>query len=222
MIKYYIDNIDLATKGIIVSNVKGLFNLPKLKDTLSVNYPSRNGIIVDLSKPIYDVRDIELSCYVKATSRLQFLTLTNELITQLFAKSNLRELRIDYESQKPLFYFVYLKDGLDIEHQAKWNYSNHIGQFSLKLIEPEPLKRVYIFNADNVLNARQLGFLYQEPTQQFTIYWGDGNFDVIRAGTSVSHVYAVDGIYYVSFVGMVNEIQGLVATETLETLWNLL
>lgn len=222
MIRYYIDSIDLSSLGITVSQAKGLFGLPKVKNALTISYPNRHGILVDLANPIYDVRSIELHCHLSASTRMEFLIRTNELVTTLFAKPNLRELRIDYDSQKPLFYYVYPNDGIAIERESKWDASRQLGQFVLKLTEPEPLKRVFIFEADNVQNSRQLQLQYEEPNQQFAVYWGDGTHNVVRTGTQVGHQYAADGNFYISIVGMVNEIQNLTATQELEVVWNLL
>jgi len=222
MIRYYIDSIDLSSLGITVSQAKGLFGLPKVKNALTISYPNRHGILVDLANPIYDVRSIELHCHLSASTRMEFLIRTNELVTTLFAKPNLRELRIDYDSQKPLFYYVYPNDGIAIERESKWDASRQLGQFTLKLLEPEPLKRVFIFEADNVQNSRHIQLAFDEPNQQFTVYWGDGSYDVVRAGSQIEHEYSTDGRYYISIVGMVNDIGSLTASQNLVVLWNLL
>lgn len=220
MIRYYIDNQELGSLGVNVSRVSGLFNLPKLKDVLKTSWPNRHGEVVDLSNPIYDIREIELECWIRATSRIDFMNKANQTLLNLFAKPNLRELRVEYDPGKPLLYYCYPAAGVNLNRESRWNASVQVGRFNIKLVEPEPLKRVYKFIANDVQNSRQLHMQFN-PSPLFTVFWGDGNFDVVTAGTQVDHYYQADGVYYVSIVGMVNQINGLVTLPELELIWNL-
>lgn len=217
MIRYSIDGVDLSSLGIIVQKAKGLFVMPKMKDPLKTSWPTRHGVLVDLSQPVYDVREITLECAIKADSRISFLTSLNSIIYTLLYKPNLRQLRVDLVEDKPLLYFCYMQDGLDVELATKWNEANHIGLFTLKLIEPEPLKRVYMFNAQE---QTQLSLQFN-TTSLFTIYWGDGAVSTVSSGTtSANHQYA-QGTYYIALVGMVNEIINLESYPNLILVWNL-
>lgn len=219
MIKYYIDRTDLQSLGINVSKSQGLFNLPKLRDTLKTTWPNRHGEIIELSEPIYDVREIELDCYMKAPSRLDFLVNLNNIIYTRFYKPQLRELKIELITGKPLLYYCYMPNGINMELATKWNTETHIGKFKLNLIEPEPFKRVFAFNA-NVQNSRQITLQY-DPSPQFTVYWGDGSYNVITSGTQINHQYQTDGTYYIALVGMIDHINNLVTLPETELIWNL-
>lgn len=221
MIQYYIDGQNLNGYGINVSRVTGLFDLPKLKDVLKISWPNRHGEVVDLSSPIYDVREIELDCWISASNRLEFLTRANAAMVNLFAKPNLRELKIIYEEDKPLLYYCYLPDGLGLTRQSKWDAALQVGRFTLKLVEPEPLKRIYRFSTASP-NSTQLRFDFFDSSPQFTVYWGDGSFDVVNSGTSVWHSYANEGDYLVAIVGMVGNIAGLITQSEIDIIWNLL
>lgn len=218
MIRYSIDGVDLSSLGIIVQKAKGLFVMPKMKDPLKTSWPTRHGVLVDLSQPVYDVREITLECAIKADSRISFLTSLNSIIYTLLYKPNLRQLRVDLVEDKPLLYFCYMQDGLDVELATKWNEANHIGLFTLKLIEPEPLKRVYMFNAQE---QTQLSLQF-DTTSQFAVFWGDGSFNIIAPGiTYANHQYSTQGTYYVALVGMVNAITNFDSYPNLSLVWNL-
>jgi len=218
MIRYSIDGIDLQNLGVTVRKAKGLFDLPKLKDPVKTSWPTRHGIMVDLSQPVYDVREITLECAMKADSRLSFLTRLNSIIYTHLYKPNLRQLRVDLVDGKPLHYYCYMQDGIDVELATRWNEANHVGLFTLKLIEPEPFKRVYRFEAGEQL---QLSLQF-DTTSQFTIYWGDGSTSTVTSGTtSANHLYDTQGTHYIALVGMVNEIINLESYPNIELVWNL-
>lgn len=219
MIGYYIDNINIADYGINISSIMGIFNVPKLKDALVINWPDRHGVIIDLSNPVYDERIIEMECWLIAATRIDFITKVNQFITTLLIKPGLRELRIDYLPDKPLYYYCYIKDGLNIEKSGKWNSVKQTGKFNLVLNEPEPFKRVYKFIATESSKQLQLQF---SSAPQFTIYWGDGSKSQVSNGTQIQHLYSQEGIYYVNLVGMVNEIRDLTIQPMPEIVWNLL
>lgn len=218
MIRYSIDGIDLQSLGITVRKAKGLFDLPKLKDPLKTSWPTRHGVLVDLSQPIYDVREITLDCAMKADNRISFLTNLNSVIFTNLYKPNLRQLRVDLVDSKPLHYFCYMQGGIDVDLATKWNDNTHIGLFTLKLIEPEPFKRVYRFEAGEQL---QLSLQFDE-TSQFAVFWGDGSFNIIAPGiTYANHQYSTQGTYYVALVGMVNAITNFDSYPNLSLVWNL-
>lgn len=218
MISYKIDGVELSTYGIRVSNTKGLHNLPKMKKPLTTSFPDRHGERVDLSSVYYEARDIELDCWIEATSRIYFLTKLNTFITTALVKTGLRQLLVAYDSSKPLCYMCYFESGLDVTRETKWNAARMFGSFTLKLREPEPFKRLYKFTP--IEGDMDCNFAINCPTS-LTLYWGDGTSTHMPAGESNAvKNYTTPGItFYIALVGNVNEITsiGTIAVE----IWNL-
>ena len=55
-IKYYINNVDIATFGVYVSASEGILNRPSRKEVKSQSYNDEHGVVVDLSQNYIDKR----------------------------------------------------------------------------------------------------------------------------------------------------------------------
>ena len=81
-----------------------------------------------------------------------------------------------------------------------------VGTFSLKLKEPDPVKRVVrhqkISEATKVLNVTLT------TNKAVTIHWGDGtkSEDVYGTNITVSHTYTNNGVYYAIISGVIEKI----------------
>ena len=87
----------------------------------------------------YEAREITLSCFIRADGQLQFIRQMQSFLRP-FQNAGTQRLMIDIGIGKPLVYEVYLKDDTDVS--KKWGDIDMIGTFKVKLIEPEPMKRV--------------------------------------------------------------------------------
>lgn len=217
MIKYSINGIALSTWGVLVSNARGLYDLPKMKAPLAVNWPDRHGEQVDLSAPVYEAREITLECVIMADGRDGFLEGVNTFISGALIGPGLKQLVVEYDTNLPLVFMVYFHAGLDINRQTSWNAEKMAGTFTLKLKEPEPFKKVYKFVAAGETMACNLSFT---SNKHVTVYWGDGSKLETNSGTpALTHEYTAEGIYYIAVTGVVEEITGITTNATL--VWNL-
>ena len=106
---------------------------------------------------------------------------------------------------KPLVYEVYAPAGIAVD--KKWRDDIMIGTFSLKLREPEPVKRVLKHIVVN--EASKTCSITLSSDRYFNIYWGDGSVDYDCGGgenITISHTYATNGDYYPIITGVIDGI----------------
>lgn len=136
---YNINGKYLKDFGVFISSSKGLMDKPKPKPRKSYDWAEYHGKAVDLSKPKYDEREIELQGWIEgedwAKMKQNFDALMNE-----FDKEGLVRLVIEYLNNA-LVYDVYLSD--DVELKKEFRNGKMIGFFELKMKEPQPIKKVY-------------------------------------------------------------------------------
>lgn len=202
-IAYLIDGIDFKTFGVYVSGSDGILNRPKLKAPTTISWDNYHGDSVDLMHKFYESREITLSCFIKATSKVGFITQLGAFERQ-FDKQGSQRLFIDVHPVKPLIYEVYCKDAIEITKQ--WDDDLMVGTFKLKLIEPEPVKRV--LKHIRVNDATKRCIIKLTSTKYVNIYWGDGtaDYDVCGTDKTITHDYAVNGDYFPVVTGCIDEI----------------
>ena len=201
---YLLDGVDFKEYGVYVSGSEGIMNRPKLKTPTSVSWDNYHGESVDLSHKFYESREITLSCFVKASSKMDFIKKVTTF-EQLFDKTGTNRLVIDVHPVKPLIYEVYCKD--EIEMSKTWNDNLMVGTFKLKLVEPEPVKKV--LKHIRVGEATKTCTIKMTTTKYVNIYWGDGNvdYDVYGASKTVKHDYDANGDYFPVITGCIDEIK---------------
>lgn len=214
-VQYLIDGHNIKTEyGVGVSASKGITSRPKLKALTSVDWDNYHGKAVDLQNKYYDVREITLSCFISASSRSDFI---NKFLSfeQLFKGSGTQRLVVDVGINKPLIFEVYCKD--EINPNKKWSESSMVGTFDLKLVEPEPLKRVLKYTRTDV--ATKTCTITITTSKLVNIYWGDGgvSYDISGTALAVTHDYSTDGDYYPVITGCIDEISDLTTNAT--TIW---
>lgn len=202
-IAYLVDGIDFKTFGVFVSGSDGILNRPKLKTPASVSWDNYHGEAVDLMHKFYESREITLSCFIKAESKIDFIQQLANFERQ-FDKKGTQRLVIDVHPVKPLIYEVYCKDAIEITKE--WNDNLMVGTFKLKLIEPEPVKR--ILKHIRVSDATKRCSITLTSTKYVNIYWGDGTVDYDISGTNrvINHDYEVNGDYFPVVTGCIDEI----------------
>lgn len=214
-VTYYINGVTFSSLGVKVSQSKGIVDALKMREPSKVTWPDHHGEVVDLAAPRYESREITLDCFIEADSSTAFILAAQAFIAA-FQKAGLQRLMIDVNdgvvTRKPLVYEVYMSEGLDLTKD--WNATKMIGTFSLKLKEPEPVKRVYKFVATAGAMTVTMTVTTSKPVN---IYWGDGssNLDVVTGTGQVSRVFATEGTFYIVITGVIEDISSVTTTATL-------
>ena len=212
---YLLDGIDFKEYGVYVSESEGVVNRPKLKNPASASWDNYHGESVDLQHKFYEPREITLSCFIKANSKTDFIT---KMFTfaQQFDRKGTNRLVIDVHPVKPLIYEVYCKD--EIAVSKKWNDDLMVGTFKLKLIEPEPVKR--ILKHTRVSEATKTCTITLTTQKLVNIYWGDGliDYDISGENLTITHNYAQSGDYFPVITGCVDEISAFTTNAII--VWN--
>lgn len=201
---YTIDGVDFKDFGVHVSASNGVLNRPKLKKPESRSWDNYHGNSLDLDGKYYDEREITLSCFIYAKSKMEFIANVAEF-ERLFDKPGLNRLVIDVHPIKPLIYNVYCKDTISIKKE--WHENDMIGTFDMKLFEPEPVKKVLRHFVHN--EATKTCQITLTTTKLVNIYWGDGkeDFDISGNGRTVTHKYDEQGIFFPVVTGCIDEIE---------------
>lgn len=194
-LEYSIEGTTFASFGITVSGSLGVLDMPKAKDTLTVDIPGKSGVRAFDTKPAYQAREIILECWIKAATADLF----NENVLAfktLLASAGTKQLVISGFA-KPLVYMVQCNEGFVI--RKKWAQGVVRGTFELKLMDLFPVKRVLkydVLSAPDTLTIQDL-----HPTDNYwKIYWGDGTATVdLPAGLldSIEHEYTSTGVKYI-------------------------
>lgn len=206
LLEYYLNGVAFRDMGIRVESSTGVLDQPKLKTALSIDWPDYHGKVVDLYNKRYEEREITLNCWLKAAGMVDFVERVNRLYRLLQADGTAR-LMISIHPTKPLLYEVYAADG--IAHNKRWHDDKMIGTFSLKLREPDPVKR--IIRHQRVGTATREVTIALKTDKVINVYWGDGSVteDVYgdHTGTkALKHTYAENGVYYIVVAGVIEEI----------------
>ena len=204
-VSYSIDGNNLREYGVWVSASSGLVSRPAIKSPLTYSWGNSNGVDYFADGVRYKEREITLQCFIEAES---YISLVNNAIAffGLFAQNGTRRLRVG-AGDKALVYEVFCKDEISIS--PEWSSQGRcVGTFTLKLIEPEPVKRV--------LGGG--GIISIASKYPVNIYWGDGThtFDVSGNDTLVEVIGG--GNAETIITGEPNEFSSF--SSSLSTLWS--
>lgn len=202
-IAYLVDGVDFKTWGVFVSGSEGILNRPKLKALTSLSWDNYHGESVDLMHKFYEPREITLSCFIKAETKIDFITRLAEFERQ-FDKQGTQRLTIDVHPVKPLIYEVYCKDAIEVTKE--WNDELMVGTFKLKLVEPEPVKRMlkHIRVSDDTRRCT----ITLTSRKYVNIYWGDGtvDYDISGEKRTITHDFTTNGDFFPLITGCIDEI----------------
>ena len=206
-LEYYLDGTNLRDFGIRVESSSGVLDLPKLKTPTSNDWADYHGKVIDLTDKRFEEREITLNCWLKASGKMDFTERVNKLY-DVFRQDGTQRLMISIHPTKPLVYEVYCEDG--IAPSKKWHDDKMIGTFTLKLKEPDPVKRVVRHWRTG--SGTQTLSIALKSDKMVNIYWGDGSadYDVYgdRTGSNaITHTYTDNGIYYAIVGGVIEEIE---------------
>lgn len=206
MLEYYINGVNFKDLDIRVSSSNGVLDLPKLKTPHSIDWPDYHGEIIDLDDKRVEARTITLNCWMRATGKIDFVQKVNQLYRHFMTDGTAR-LMIAIHPTKPLVYEVYAPDG--ISHDKRWHDDKMIGTFTLKLKEPDPVKRV-LRHMRNAPATAKVTVAFKSD-KIVTIHWGDGTTNTDLWGDytgekAITHTYTADGTYYPIIAGVVEQI----------------
>ncbi|QDK80808.1 hypothetical protein EXU85_20235 [Spirosoma sp. KCTC 42546] len=194
-LNYSINGVLFSQLGIKVASSEGVVDGLSLKEPFAVDWPDAHGQVVDLSRPRYEAREIRLTCWMVASSADNFLTQQNALLTEL-VKSGTQRLQFTPVTGKPLVFEVYCKAGVTIKKE--WRDGVMIGEFTLILIEPQPVKYVLIGTGGTTAT------ITLSVVTPIKLHWGDGSVtEAVGANQSYSHTYGgSSGVpYYLIIAG---------------------
>ncbi len=203
---YLLDGVDFKEYGVYVAGSEGVVDRPRLKTPYSISWDNYHGETVDLNHKFFEPREITLDCFIKASSKDNFITKLTQF-EQQFDQSGTQRLVINVHPIKPLIYEVYCKDAITVA--KTWNNQLMVGTFKIKLTEPEPVKRV--LKHIRVSDATKTCTITLKSSKYVNIYWGDGTAEYDVAGQSnavtITHEYFANGEYFPLITGCIDEIQ---------------
>ena len=135
-ITYSFNLNNFKTYGVYVSGSNGILGLPP-KRIETFEYPGESGNVPDLKHAHFDVRTIELSCFIKADSSALLTDNFNSFIG-IFTQAATKSLVIaigEGTSAKTLSFMVYLKSVSSLK--KTFCDGQNVGTFTLTLIEPD-------------------------------------------------------------------------------------
>lgn len=134
---YLLDTLDMAsTYGVYVQKTRGALDFLKRKGETAYSWPDEDGeeYFTDASDIFFEPRDIILYCYMKASSKANFLSQLNAFKAVL-KSSGIHTLKLPFLSSN---LNVYFEAGGALNMLTGWNGSTLVGKFILKLREPNP------------------------------------------------------------------------------------
>ncbi|MDR1585378.1 MAG: LamG domain-containing protein [Prevotellaceae bacterium] len=202
-LSYLVNGINLKDFDVTVSESNGILDRPKLKAPFKVDWPDYHGEVIDLTRKRVEAREIELKCWMKAAGKIDFVNKLNSFL-QIFQADGTQRLTVDIHPTKPLLFEVYNESGISIS--KRWNDESMVGTFTLKLKEPDPVKR--IVRHQRISEATRTLTITMTTAKAVTIHWGDGtkDYDVFGENITVPHDYNQDGIFYAVISGVIEDI----------------
>jgi len=203
-VKFSINGVDFKSFGITVGpNPKGLVDKLQKKTASSYDWTDQHGRFEDLEDARYEARQIELDCWFSAVGKDAMLENIMSIKEQ-FQLNGTQRLMVELSS-KPLLYEVHHPEQIDFS-EMKWRDGKAFCEFTLKLVELQPVKRVLRYiKVDN--NTPIVQITLTSP-DLLNIYWGDGEYtaNVFGSLVNITHTYSQPGTYYIVIAGVIENI----------------
>lgn len=162
-VKYSINGKYFKDYGIYVSSSLGLLDALKRKPIKTYNWQEYHGESLDLSNPKFEAREIVLNCFIKGNNYQEMFDNFRNVVLSEFQKSGTQRLLVEPFGYKALPYEVYMID--EVKIAKEFSESTSIGVFSIKLIEPNPIK-IVLYTTSDTLN---LSYNSSKETEIFFI-----------------------------------------------------
>jgi len=209
-IQYKINYVDFKDYSVSVRKGDGFFDALKMKEPFKVDWADEHGEVLDLTEVRYEPRTITLDCFIHGTTKDVFDEKVKGFLDKFYG-SGTKRLHINTGSIDYV-YEVYLRDGSNVK--KKWRDADMIGEFTLTLVEPQPIKRIIHFIRADGNTTASITLTCPRP---LTIYWGDGSVTDNVMGTSVTttHTYSVNGSKFIILAGVIEKVSSLTTNGTL-------
>lgn len=175
-VRYSVNGKYFKDYGVYISSSDGLFDALKRKKVNTYDWAEYHGSSPDLSSPKFEQREISLKGFVSGTNWLDMKSKFDAIISE-FQKAGTQRLLVEPFGLKPLPYEVCMID--DVNLNKTFKDGKMVGIFTLKLIEPNPLK-IVLYTTESTLNLS-----YNSP-QETEIFYGNGVKDVVSGNASLS------------------------------------
>ena len=204
-VRYSINGKYFKDYGVYVSDSDGLFDALKRKKVNTYDWAEYHGSSLDLSSPKFEAREITLKGFVVGDSWVSMKFRFDTIISEL-QKAGTQRLLIEPFGLKPLPYEVYMEDSSEL--QKTFSDGKMVGIFTLKLIEPNPIKKVLRVNGSML----RLSYNSKFETE---ISYGNGEKDIVYSNASLSKVLPSGSIVVIA--GNIENISNLITDA--EVLW---
>lgn len=217
-VKFFINGVDFDSMGIKVKpKPRGLTDKLQKKESNSYDWADQHGRQVSLVNTRYEPRTIELDCFFKTfgTDDMMERQMT---IKDHFQRDGTQRLMVQVAT-KPLVYEVHHPEGIDFS-DMKWRSGKAFCEFTLKLVETQPVKRVLMYNKSSGSTPPISITLSTPDYNLLTIYWGDGTVthNVFGTNVTITHTYTDNGVYYPIITGVIEDITSF--THNAVLVWN--
>lgn len=237
VVDYLVNGNNFKRYGVYVESSTGVLDALKLKPPIKANWPDSHGSMIGIARRLYEEREITLSCFIVAENNDLMIKQFNAFIrnfSQRFMESNqdLQQLIIDIDHPtRPLIFMVHLSEGISL--QKKWREGRQIGVFTLKLVEPEPVKIVYEKVVTDTESDADITFQIssQKGEYRYNVYWGETVGGVAQTDKDIftemgfafpTHNYAQKGRYYIVMTGDVDDASVTITnTDNARQLWEI-
>lgn len=163
-VRYSVNSKYFKDFGVFISGSDGLGDSLKRKPVNTYDWAEYHGSSPDLSNPKFEQREITLKGFVVGNNWDIMMANFNTIIGE-FQKAGTQRLLIEPFSMKPRPYEVCMID--EVRLLKEFKKGKMVGTFALKLIEPNPIKKVYSTDLD-IIN---ISYFSSSETE---IFWGDG------------------------------------------------
>lgn len=193
-VKYSLNGKYFKDFGVYVSESIGLVGLLESKNITQYDWAEYHGIAPDLRKPKFKERTIELKCFIRGNNWEELFNNFMTFVIGEFSKSGTQRLHIEPFGFKTLPYEVFMKD--EVKPEKQFSDGEMFATFSLKFIEPNPIKRVLKTSLDTFK-------LSYESDSETEIFFGDGTKQTGRVNVSLTKDYSKPS-YENSGISLVN------------------
>lgn len=180
-VKYSLNGKPFKDFGVYVSESLGLVGLLESKNFTQYDWAEYHGIAPDLRKPKFKERTVELKCFIRGNNWEELFNNFMTFVIGEFAKSGTQRLHVEPFGFKTLPYEVFMKD--EVKPEKQFSDGEMFAIFTLKFIEPNPIKRVL----KTTLDTFKLSYEIDSETE---IFFGDGTKQTGRGNVSLTKDYS--------------------------------
>lgn len=180
-VKVSLNGINFKDFDVRVSEYNNLIGLLERKDVTQYEWAEYHGISPSLKNPKFKERVLELKCFTRGENWEDLFGKFKDFVILEFSKAGTQRLHITPFNHKPLAYEVYIKEEVKVE--KTFSEGEMFGVFTLKMIEPNPIKKVLKTSLDEFS-------LSYEIDSETEIFFGDGTKQIARGNVNMIKRYS--------------------------------